>query len=212
MRGSFVILTAVALCLIAPGCSVRNTTTAARVPSGPTQTNTADRNLIPAGTSLIIRTNESIETKQAGKTYSAEVAENVENQSGQILVPRGSPAELVVLETSGGGTVGTPTLALGVRSITVNRRRYTITTAAHEQQGKEGIGANRRTAEMVGGGALLGTLIGAAAGGGKGAAVGAVLGAAGGATAQVLTRGGEVRVPAETLLTFRLEQPWQMNA
>src|SRR5207244_7207406 len=40
------------------------------------------------------------------------------------------------------------------------------------QKGTEGLGKNKRTAEMVGGGAVLGTLIGAIAGGGKGAAIG----------------------------------------
>ena len=64
---------------------------------------------------------------------------------------------------------------------------------------------------MVGGGALLGTLVGAIAGGSKGAAVGAAVGAAGGATAQVLTRGKEVRVPAETILSFRLNQPLRLQ-
>ena len=63
-----------------------------------------------------------------------------------------------------------------------------------------GIGANRRTATMVGGGAALGTLLGAIAGGGKGAAIGAVAGAVAGGAAQVLTRGKEVNVPAETEL------------
>jgi outer membrane lipoprotein SlyB len=70
-----------------------------------------------------------------------------------------------------------------------------------------GIGANKRTAEMTGGGALLGTVIGAVAGGGKGAAIGALAGAGAGATAQVLTRGKEVKVPAESMLTFKLDQP-----
>jgi hypothetical protein len=60
---------------------------------------------------------------------------------------------------------------------------------------------------MVGGGAVLGTLIGAVAGGAKGAVVGAVAGAAAGAGAQVLTRGKEVNVPAESVLTFRLGNP-----
>lgn len=64
---------------------------------------------------------------------------------------------------------------------------------------------------MVGGGAALGTLIGAVAGGGKGAAIGAITGAAGGAAIQVLTRGKEVNVPAETVLTFRLDQPWRLE-
>jgi outer membrane lipoprotein SlyB len=63
---------------------------------------------------------------------------------------------------------------------------------------------------MVGGGAAIGALIGAVAGGGKGAAVGAAVGAAGGAAAQVLTRGDTVRVPAETVMTFRLDQPWHL--
>jgi hypothetical protein len=69
------------------------------------------------------------------------------------------------------------------------------------------LGANERTARNVGGGAALGAVIGAIAGGGSGAAVGAAIGAAGGAAAQVLTRGESVHVPAETLLTFRLERP-----
>jgi len=73
--------------------------------------------------------------------------------------------------------------------------------------GREGIGKNQRTAEMVGGGAVLGTLLGAVAGGGRGAAIGAIAGAAAGAGAQVLTRGKTVNVPAETVLTFRLDQP-----
>ena len=52
---------------------------------------------------------------------------------------------------------------------------------------------------------VLGTLIGAIAGGGKGVAIGAVAGA--GAGTQVLTRGKTVKVPAETTLRFKLDQP-----
>jgi outer membrane lipoprotein SlyB len=76
---------------------------------------------------------------------------------------------------------------------------------------QRGIGANKRTAEMTGGGAVLGTVVGAIAGGGKGAAIGAVVGGAGGAATQVLTRGKEVKVPAETLLTFKLDQPLRLQ-
>ena len=63
------------------------------------------------------------------------------------------------------------------------------------------LGRNDETAEFVGTGALLGTIVGALTGGGKGAAIGAAAGAAG-----VLTRGRFVRIPAGTLLTFRLER------
>ena len=43
-------------------------------------------------------------------------------------------------------------------------------------------------------------------GGGKGAGVGALAGAGGGFITQVFTRGKEVRVPAESLMKFRLEK------
>jgi hypothetical protein len=63
----------------------------------------------------------------------------------------------------------------------------------------------------IGGGAVLGTIIGAIAGGKKGAAIGAAAGAGAGAGAQVLTRGKRVNVPAESLVTFRLEKSLQMG-
>jgi hypothetical protein len=80
-------------------------------------------------------------------------------------------------------------IALDLQSIKVGNRRYLVNTADSEQKAQGGVGANKRTAEMVGGGAVLGTLIGAIAGGGKGAAIGAVAGAGAGAGTQVLTRG-----------------------
>src|SRR5438445_4979213 len=83
--------------------------------------------------------------------------------------------------------------------------RGTVSTEDVAQKGTEGLGKNKRTAEMVGGGAVLGTLIGAIAGGGKGAAIGAATGAAAGAGTEVLTRGKAVRVPAESKLRFKLD-------
>jgi len=59
---------------------------------------------------------------------------------------------------------------------------------------------------------LIGTIIGAIAGGGKGAAIGAATGAGAGAVGQTVTRGGNVRVPAETLLRFRLDRPMVIGA
>jgi hypothetical protein len=105
-----------------------------------------------------------------------------------------------------GGVTGSSEITLDVQSITVNGRRYNITTADFKQKGNSGIGANKRSAEMIGGGAVIGTIIGAIAGRGKGAAIGAAVGAAGGAGAQVLTKGKQVIIPAETVLKFRLDQ------
>jgi hypothetical protein len=170
---------------------------------------------VPSGTQVSVRTNEAIDASQAttGQTYSAEVAEDVHGPNGELLIPRKSEAQLVIRQVSTGGTVGTPELALDLQSLTVNGRQYTVSTAdLSRSTGKQGIGKNKRTAEMVGGGALLGTLVGAIAGGGKGAAIGAVAGAATGGTAQVLTRGKQVKVPAETVLRFQLDQPLLLNS
>jgi hypothetical protein len=166
--------------------------------------------LIPAGTQLAIRTNENIKATSAdvGRQYSAEIAQPVTDQSGNVIIPQGSQAMLSIANVSSGTMgVGSNQVALALQSITANGRTYTVQTKQVQQQGNRGIGANKRTAEMTGGGAVLGTLLGALAGGGKGAAIGAVVGGAGGATAQVLTRGNEVSVPAESMLTFRLDQP-----
>jgi hypothetical protein len=195
------------------GCNtIRGTQTRTQAPpAGPVQADTTAPGVIAAGTTFAVRTNQDIKSDQAGQTFSAEIAQDIQNRSGETLVPKGSAAELVILETNSGGVTGTRSVALGLRSVTVNGKKHTVTTAENEQRGAEGIGQNRRTAEMVGGGAALGTLIGAIAGGGKGAAVGAAVGAAGGAAAQVLTRGDRVDVPAETMLNFRLDEPWRLS-
>ena len=178
------------------------------MPAGPVNTGTASLDRIPAGSTLVIRTNDAISADRAaaGQHYSAEVAQDVVNANGQVLIPRGSPAQLTVLEASRGGTVGSSELELALSSVSVGGRTYTVQSDVVEREGQEGIGANERTARNVGGGAALGAVIGAIAGGGSGAAAGAAIGAAGGAAAQVLTRGDRVRVPAESVLTFRIDR------
>jgi hypothetical protein len=100
-------------------------------------------------------------------------------------------------------------LILDLESVTVNGQRYALEAESEriESQRGPGLGENRGTAEHVGGGAVLGAIIGAIAGGGKGAAIGAGAGAAAGAGVEVITRGRSVHVPAESVLTFRIERP-----
>jgi hypothetical protein len=49
-------------------------------------------------------------------------------------------------------------------------------------------------------------------GGGRGAGIGALSGAGGGMLTQVFTRGKEVKVPAESVLRFRLERRLVLQA
>jgi len=182
-------------------------------PSG-TQANTVSDVTVPAGTAISVRTNEAVDSRNAseGQTFSAVVVDDVKGSSGELLIPKNSNAQLVIRKVATGGTTGSPELTLDLNSVTVNRRNYIVSTADVSKKGNSGIGKNKRTAEMVGGGAVLGTLLGAIAGGGKGAVIGAVAGAAAGGTAQVLTKGKEVKVPAETVLKFQLDQPVTLTA
>ncbi|MDQ6701070.1 MAG: hypothetical protein M3Z36_12895 [Acidobacteriota bacterium] len=168
---------------------------------------------IPSGAELSVRTNEKIDSKNAseGRTYSAEIARDVMDENGNLFVPKGSEAQLVIKSMSGGSLAGSSDLVLDVQSVMVNGQRYMVSTQDLRQSGgRDGIGRNRRTAEVVGGGTAIGTLLGAIGGGGKGALIGAIAGAAAGAGVQVLTKGREVQVPAETILNFRLDQPMQL--
>ena len=182
-------------------------------PSG-TQANTVSDVTLPAGTAISVRTNQAVDSRNAseGQTYSAVVVDDVKGSSGEILIPKNSDAQLVIRKVATGGTTGSPELTLDLNSVTVNGRNYLVSTADVSKKGNSGIGKNKRTAEMVGGGAALGTLLGAIAGGGKGAVIGAIAGAAAGGTAQVLTKGKEVKVPAETVLKFQLDQPVTLTA
>ncbi len=165
--------------------------------------------VIPAGTEFVVRTNETIDSKLAkeDQIFSGQLEQDVHGAPETVMVPKGSAVELVIRKVSSGGLTGSPEMVLDLQAITVANHRYAVSTTDLEQKSGSGFGMNKRTAAMVGGGAALGTLIGAVAGGGKGAAIGALAGTAGGAGVQVLTKGNEVRVPAETILKFKLDQP-----
>jgi outer membrane lipoprotein SlyB len=169
--------------------------------------------LLQPGTQIAVRADERIDSRDAseGRTYTATISQDVIGDDGRVAIPRGSQAALVIRRINEGGTFNNGSFTLDLDSVSVNGRRYLVSTADLKQSDANGIGANKRTGEMVGGGAVLGTLLGAIAGGGKGAAIGAIAGAAAGGGTQVLTKGHDIRVPAETELTFKLDQPLELR-
>lgn len=188
-----------------------------RQDSTPVQVDRSSRRgsmVVPEGTQIVVRNSEAIDSTTAsqGRTFPATVEKDVMGSNGEVLIPRGSNAELVVRSVSKGGTTGSPEVALDLNSIEIGGHRYLVNTADLQQGNNSGIGKNKRTGEYVGGGAALGTLLGAIAGGGKGAAIGAVAGAAAGGTTQVLTRGKEVKIPAESTLQFKLDKPLRLES
>ncbi|HYZ83697.1 MAG TPA: hypothetical protein VE621_04820, partial [Bryobacteraceae bacterium] len=160
---------------------------------------------IAAGTAIAVRTDTQIDARDTGKgrVYPGVVDRDVYGSNNRIVIPRDSDVELMVRDT------GNHTLALELEAIVIKGKRYSVVTYEVTKHGedKDGVGANNRTAKHVGGGALLGTIVGAVAGGGKGAGIGALAGGAAGAIGQTVTRGSKVHVPAETVLTFQLQQP-----
>jgi outer membrane lipoprotein SlyB len=165
--------------------------------------------VIPAGSEVSVRNDETIDSANAsdGQTYAAEVTSDVKDSDGAIVIPRGANAQLVIKSASSGGKIrGASDLVVDLRSVSVGGQQYALNTTDLEEKGKQGIGANKRTGEFLGGGAALGGIIGAIAGGGKGAAIGAASGAGAGALTQILTKGGSIKIPAETVMTFKLDQ------
>lgn len=158
---------------------------------------------LPSNTEIKVRTDSAIPAKPAASShYSATVSNDVTDSSGNVVIPRGSRARLVA-EANGDDT------NLDLRSVNVNGRRYSLTTE-DKSSTPGGLGANKRTAKYVGGGAAVGAVLGALLGGGKGAAIGALVGGAGGAGAQVYT-GRKKEIPAETELSYKLAQNLEMR-
>ena len=162
-----------------------------------------------AGTELVVRTVEMIDSRNSGadQVFSAIVEQDVESDA-RVVVPAGSSAQLIIRQVSSGGATGSPEMALDIQSMTIAGRRYAVSTAEVMLKSGPGIGVNRPTAETSGG-AVHGTVIGAIAGA-KSAAP--LVGATGEAGAQVPTSGHELRVPAETVIRFRLDKPLTLRA
>ena len=170
---------------------------------------------LPAGALIPVRSEETIDAAIAaeGQTYAAEVTRDVTDANGAVVIPRGSNAKIIIRSATKGGRIkGQSDLVLDLDSVSVDGRRYRLDTQDVVEKGRAGVGKNKRTAEFTGGGAVIGSIIGAIAGGGKGAAIGAAAGAGAGAGTQIVTRGKSIRIPAETILTFRLESPLRVQA
>jgi hypothetical protein len=164
--------------------------------------------VLPAGAEITVLSNLPIDSRNAqpGQTFPASITQDVLDPSGQIVIPRNSDATLLLQAENGGG-IHQGDIVLDLDSVTINGVRHRVATSDVVKTNHQKLGANRRTAGFLGGGAALGALIGAIAGGGRGAAIGAAAGAGAGVVGEITTHGKRVYIPAETALTFELERP-----
>jgi hypothetical protein len=167
-------------------------------PSGPVT--------IPTGTLLNVRTSEPLDSRKAqvGTFFQATVANDV-YQGNVLAIPRGA---VLTGQVTGvkkpGDLAGKPGLQMQITSLNLSGQAYPLTTDAWTG---EGPGKGGYSTANTAGGASLGAVIGAIAGGGPGAAIGAVAGGVTGLAASAATKGPQVVIPPEALLSFHLAAP-----
>ena len=177
--------------------------TAAQAPAPPPPPQAID---LPEGTQLRVRLDEDLGSKisQPGDTFTATVSDDV-RVDGTVVIAKGARADGTVVDAKPlGKFAGGAKLAVRLDRVHSKWGSYPVETSsiARAEQGK-----GKRSAGLIGGGAGLGAIIGGLAGGGKGAAIGALAGGGAGTAGSAFTGNKQIVLPAETMLTFRLEHP-----
>lgn len=160
--------------------------------------------VIPAGTRIRVQLAQTLSTKgsQAGDPFSGTVVDPI-RVNGQTIIRAGARASGTVIEAkSQGKFAGQAVLAVRLDSVRADGRTYPVQTSRVE---RVEAGKGKRSAILTGGGAGLGALIGGLAGGGKGALIGGLLGGGGGAAGSAFTGNKDLVLPAESVLTFVLQ-------
>jgi hypothetical protein len=161
---------------------------------------------VPAGQSILVRMIDGVDSSKnhVGDLFHASLETDL-NVNGVLVARKGTDVYGRLASSDKGGTFsGKSELQLELTRLVIDGRDYPVVSSDYNVQGKS---QGSSTAKKVGGGAVAGAIIGAIAGGGKGAAIGAAAGGGAGAGVQILTKGDRVKVPSETLLEFRLQQP-----
>lgn len=162
---------------------------------------------IASGTLIAVRLGETISTERSrqGDSFMATLDEPLV-VDGLVIGEKGARAYGRVVDLVEAGRVkGLAHLSIELASVMLSDgQKVQLRTARFE---KEGPSSKTEDAQKVGIGAVIGAAIGAMAGGGKGAAIGAAGGGAAGGGAVAATRGKPAVLPAETKISFRVEQP-----
>src|SRR5712664_4285840 len=166
---------------------------------------------VPAGTILVIRTNEylSSDHSRIGDQFTAVLDQPIV-VNGWVVARRGQVLVGQVKESRKAGRIkGTSELGVELTDLSVaDGRQMPILTELWKASGGTSHGQDAATIATTTG---LGALIGAAADWGTGAAIGAGAGAAAGIGAVLLTRGRPTILEPESQLSFRLLDPIRVD-
>jgi BON domain len=165
---------------------------------------------IPAGTSVRVQMIDSVNSavNHAGDMFHASLVAPIVVDD-QIVVPTGTDMYVKLTNAkSAGRMTGQSELALELVRMDFQGKTYTLTSNDYQQTGSS---RGKRTAETVGGGAVVGALLGAVIGHGKGAAIGAATGAGVGTAAEAATKGQQIQIASEAKLDFALQAPLDVS-
>ncbi len=165
---------------------------------------------VPAGTVLQVRVNQNLSSRdiKAGTPFDAMVVRDV-IADGQVAIPRGAFVQGTVVESESSGALkGRGELGLRLTQMTLGGRTYPIASDVFTAHGGDKTIQSVNSAVGLG---ALGAIFGAVAGGGAGAAIGAGVGGAVGLGASAASGRGNVFIPSEAVLSFRLTEPSQVT-
>ena len=162
--------------------------------------------VIPRDTSIRVRLERAVGTgsNRPGDRFTATLDAPILH-GAHVAIPKGTvfAGHLTAAKPSG-RLRGRGYLGFTLDSFELDGGRYRIATSA---TGRGSAGHKRRNLGIIGNGSGLGALIGAIAGGAKGTLIGLGAGAAAGTARAAITGRRNVRLPAETLLSFSLARP-----
>lgn len=161
---------------------------------------------LPAGTELQVRLQQSVgsSSSSVGEKFEATLHAPVVLEN-KVVVPKGTALHGHVTRAVASGHLKTPArLSITLDSLQWEGKSYPIATTTVSRAAKS---HKNRNLALIGGGSGAGALIGGLAGGGTGALIGAGAGAAAGTAGAYATGKKDVVLPAESLLTFKLQAP-----
>ena len=162
---------------------------------------------IASGTLVTVRLGETISSERSrqGDSFMATL-DGPLVVDGLVIAEKGARANGRVVDLVEAGRVkGLAHLSLELTNVMLSDgQKVELQTARFE---KDGESSKAEDTKKVGIGAAIGAAIGAIAGGGTGAAIGAASGGAAGGGVVAATRGKPAVLPAETKISFRVEQP-----
>lgn len=164
---------------------------------------------VPAGTQLSIRMNEEVssEKAQVGDVFHASISTPVMVGDRTVIPTSADVLGRVVDVKSAGRFAGQSDLVVELTSLHMNGKTYPIAT---DRWSKQGSSRGKATAAKVGGGAAVGAILGGIFGGGKGAAIGAAAGAGAGTGVSAATKGQQIVLKPEAVLTFQLQNSFSV--